>query len=74
VPDEETDMADITEHEADQIDRANAAERTPIVFVHGLHTRRWARSPITCRGLSAAAVAIDPAPFRGVLPTGLPTR
>src|SRR2546423_277406 len=29
-------MADITAHEADQIDQANGSGRTPVVFVHGL--------------------------------------
>jgi non-heme chloroperoxidase len=28
--------ADITEHEAEQIERANATGRTPVVFIHGL--------------------------------------
>jgi non-heme chloroperoxidase len=129
----------ITEPEARQIERANAAERTPVVFVHGLWLLpsswdRWAalfeeagytplapswpgdpdtveeakanpavfagksvgqvadhfeqvvralaRKPaivghsfgglltqiLAGRGVSAASVAIDPAPFRGVLP------
>jgi non-heme chloroperoxidase len=134
-----TPAAGITEHEAEQIDRANAAGVTPVVFIHGLWLLpsswdRWAtvfeeagftaltpgwpddpetveeanahpevfagksvgdvadhydavirrleRKPavighsfggllaqiIAGRGLSAASVAIDPAPFRGVLP------
>ena len=29
-------MADITEHEAEQIDQANASGRSPVVFIHGL--------------------------------------
>jgi pimeloyl-ACP methyl ester carboxylesterase len=29
-------MADITQHEEEQINKANAAKRTPVVFVHGL--------------------------------------
>jgi non-heme chloroperoxidase len=29
-------MADVTPHEAEQIDRANASGTTPVVFVHGL--------------------------------------
>jgi len=132
-------MATITEHEAQQIDRANATGRTPVVFIHGLWLLpsswdRWAAlfeeagyAPVTPvwpddpetveqaranpevfakktlgqiadhtaevigkltkkpavmghstgglltqmiagRGLSAATVAIDPGPFRGVLP------
>src|SRR6201991_2616935 len=132
-------MATITEHEAEQIDRANAAGVTPVVFIHGLWLLpsswdRWAtvfeeagftaltpgwpddpdtveeanehpevfarktvgqvadhfdeivrgleRKPavighsfgglltqiIAGRGLAAASVAIDPAPFQGVLP------
>jgi non-heme chloroperoxidase len=132
-------MATITEHETQQIDRANASERTPVVFIHGLWllpsswdrwaavfeeagyttlTPSWPDDPETVeqakakpdvfakktvgqvadhvgevigklskkpavighsfgglltqivagRGLSAASVAIDPAPFRGVLP------
>jgi non-heme chloroperoxidase len=132
-------MADITEHETEQIDQANASERTPVVFVHGLwllpsswdrwrtvfedagyatlspgwpddpqtvsdakeHPEVFARKSIdqiaghveavigkltkkpavighsfgglltqilAGRGVSAASVAIDPAPFRGVLP------
>jgi pimeloyl-ACP methyl ester carboxylesterase len=129
----------VTEHEAEQVERANASGRTPVVFVHGLWVlpsswdrwvtlfeesgytaltpgwpddpetveeakahpevfahkgvgqvadhfdeviRRLDRKPavighsfgglltqiIAGRGLSAASVAIDPAPFRGVLP------
>jgi non-heme chloroperoxidase len=131
--------AAVTDHEAQQIERANAAGLTPIVFIHGLWLLpsswdRWAtvfeeagyialtpgwpddpetveqakenpevfaektvgqvadhygevigrldRKPavighsfggllaqiVAGRGLSAASVAIDPAPFRGVLP------
>jgi len=134
-----TPAAGITDHEAEQIDRANAAGVTPVVFIHGLWLLpsswdRWAtvfeeagftaltpgwpddpetveeanahpevfagksvgdvadhydavirrleRKPavighsfgglltqiVAGRGLSAASVAIDPAPFRGVLP------
>jgi pimeloyl-ACP methyl ester carboxylesterase len=134
-----SDGATITEHEAEQVDRANATGRTPVVFVHGLWllpsswdrwasvfeeagyaalTPGWPDDPETVaeakanpevfahktvgqvadhyeaviggltekpavvghsfggllaqilagRGLSAATVAIDPAPFRGVLP------
>src|SRR3954447_5638562 len=29
-------MAAVTEHETDQIDRANATGLTPVVFIHGL--------------------------------------
>ena len=129
----------ITDHEADQIDRANATGLQPVVFIHGLWllpsswdrwatvfeeagftalTPGWPDDPETVeeanahpevfagksigdvadhyaavigrltkkpavighsfgglltqivagRGLSAASVAIDPAPFRGVLP------
>jgi pimeloyl-ACP methyl ester carboxylesterase len=129
----------IAEQETQQIDRANATERTPVVFIHGLWllpsswdrwatlfeeagyaplTPEWPDDPdsieearahpevfakktvgqvadhvadvigqltkkpavighsfggllaqiIAGRGLSAASVAIDPAPFRGVLP------
>jgi pimeloyl-ACP methyl ester carboxylesterase len=132
-------MAGITEHEQAQIDRANEAGATPVVFVHGLWLLptswdRWRavfeeagytavapgwpddpetveeavahpevfahksvgqvadhfddvikkldKAPVVIghsfggllaqilagRGLSVAAVAIDPAPFRGVLP------
>ena len=132
-------MAEITEHEADQIDQANTSGRTPIVFVHGLWLLStswdrwrqkfeangystiapgWPDDPDTVeaanadpevfagksvgeiadhfedvilklstrpaiighsfggllaqilagRGLAAVTVAIDPAPFRGVLP------
>jgi pimeloyl-ACP methyl ester carboxylesterase len=132
-------MATITEHEAEQIERANASGRTPVVFVHGLWLLpsswdNWARvfeeagyaplqpawpddpetveqaranpgvfakkslkqiadhtgevigqlkerpavlghstggllaQMIAGRGLSVATVAIDPGPFRGVLP------
>jgi pimeloyl-ACP methyl ester carboxylesterase len=32
----ETDMTTITAHEQQDIDRANAAGLTPVVFVHGL--------------------------------------
>jgi non-heme chloroperoxidase len=134
-----TPAAVITDHEAEQIDRANAAGLTPVVFIHGLWLlpsswdrwttlfeeagftaltpgwpddpetveeakahpevfagksvgdvadhydaviRRLERKPavighsfgglltqiVAGRGLSAASVAIDPAPFRGVLP------
>jgi pimeloyl-ACP methyl ester carboxylesterase len=132
-------MATITEHEAKQIENANATGRTPVVFIHGLWllssswgnwagafeeagyaalTPAWPDDPDTVeqaranpdvfakktigqiadhtaevigqlqkkpavmghstggllaqiiagRGLSAATVAIDPGPFRGVLP------
>ena len=132
-------MTTVTVHEAEQVDRANATDRPPVVFVHGLwllpHSwDRWAalfeeagytavmphwpddpetvaeakakpegfahkgigdvadhldevirglkRKPaiighsfgglltqiLAGRGLAAASVAIDPAPFRGVLP------
>ena len=132
-------MATMTEHEEEQIEQANAAGLTPVVFVHGLWllpsswdrwtvvfeesgytalTPGWPDDPETVeeakahpevfahktvkqvadhfddviqklarkpavighsfggllaqilagRGLSAATVAIDPAPFRGVLP------
>jgi pimeloyl-ACP methyl ester carboxylesterase len=132
-------MAAITEHEAEEIDRVNASDRNPVVFVHGLWLLpsswdRWrevfeavgyatlapgwpddpntvdeaARHPevfarktvgqiadhfedviakltakpaiighsfgglltqiLAGRGVAAASVAIDPAPFRGVLP------
>ena len=29
-------MADITEYETEQIDRANASGKTPVAFIHGL--------------------------------------
>src|SRR5467141_3019459 len=132
----------ITEHEAQQVDRANSSGRTPVVFIHGLwllpsswdrwaalfeeagysavepgwpddpetvaeakahpevfagkgvgdvadhvdaFVRRLNKKPavighsfgglltqiIAGRGLAAVAVAIDPAPFRGVLPLPL---
>jgi pimeloyl-ACP methyl ester carboxylesterase len=132
-------MATMTERETQQVDRANASGRTPVVFIHGLWLLpsswdRWAQlfeeagyAPVTPswpddpetieaaranpdvfarktlgqiadhtadvigrltkkpavmghstggllaqiiagRGLSAATVAIDPGPFRGVLP------
>jgi pimeloyl-ACP methyl ester carboxylesterase len=135
-------MATITEHEAKQIEAANAAGKTPVVFIHGLWllasswdnwagvfeeagyaavTPVWPDDPgtveqaranpdvfakktlgqiaghtaevigqldekpavmghstggllcqmIADRGLSAATVAIDPGPFRGVLPLPL---
>ena len=86
---------------AEQIDRANATDRTPVVFIHGLWLlpSSWVptadhyadvigqlkKKPavighcfgglltqiIAGRGLSAVSVAIDPAPFRGVLPLPL---
>jgi len=117
---------EITEHESQQVERANASGRTPVVFIHGLWLLpsswdRWAelfenagftavkpgwpddpetvseakahpevfagkkvgqvadhvdavihrlnKKPVVMgRGHSAASVAIDPAPFRGVLP------
>ncbi|MEA2783558.1 MAG: hypothetical protein QOK29_5114 [Rhodospirillaceae bacterium] len=132
-------MAVVTEHEEQEIERANASGRTPVVFIHGLWllpsswdrwatvfeaagytalTPGWPDDPETVeeakahpevfahktvkqvadhfsdvirrlttkpvvighsfgglltqiiagRGLAAASVAIDPAPFRGVLP------
>ena len=132
-------MAEITEREQDQIDRANSSGKTPVVFIHGLWllpsswdnwvglfeengyagvTPVWPDDPdsveearanpevfarktlkrvadhtanvigqldkkpavmghstgglltymMADRGLSAASVAIDPGPFRGVLP------
>ncbi len=132
-------MATITRYESDQVDKANATGRQPVVFIHGLWllpsswdrwatlfedagyaplTPGWPDDPETVeqanakpevfahksvgqvadhfaevigtlkkkpavvghsfgglltqivagRGLSAASVAIDPAPFRGVLP------
>jgi non-heme chloroperoxidase len=134
-----TDAKTITEHEAEEVERANATGRTPVVFVHGLWllpsswdrwttvfeeagytalTPGWPDDPETVdeanahpevfahktigqvadhfaeiiggldrkpavighsfgglltqilagRGLAAVSVAIDPAPFRGVLP------
>src|SRR5215210_9192368 len=134
-----SDTATLTDHETQQIERANATGLTPVVFIHGLWLLpsswdRWAtvfeeagyaplspswpddpatvdeanahpevfahktvgqvadhvaaviarltRKPavighsfgglltqiVAGRGLSAASVAIDPAPFRGVLP------
>jgi pimeloyl-ACP methyl ester carboxylesterase len=138
------DAPTTTSHELDQIERANATDSTPVVFVHGLWllpsswarwaelfeeagyiavTPSWPDDPETVeeakanpdvfakktvgqiadhveeviarldakpavighsfgglmaemmagRGLSAASVAIDPAPFRGVLPLPLST-
>jgi pimeloyl-ACP methyl ester carboxylesterase len=132
-------MATITDYESEQVERANATGRTPVVFIHGLWllpsswdrwaalfeesgytalTPGWPDDPQTVeeanadpevfahksvgqvadhfgevigqlerkpaivghsfggllaqilagRGLAAASVAIDPAPFRGVLP------
>ena len=132
-------MAEITEHESEQVDRANASQATPVVFLHGLWllpsswdrwrtffeeagyttlAPGWPEDPDTVeeananaevfahksvgqiadhfqdvvgklskrpalighsfggllaqilagRGVSDATVAIDPAPFRGVLP------
>jgi len=103
----------VTEHEAQQVERANASGRTPVVFIHGLWLLpsswdRWAtlfedagftavgqvadhvdavihglnKKPavighsfgglltqiVAGRGHAVASVAIDPAPFRGVLP------
>ncbi len=116
--------ATVTDHEAQQVERANATGSQPVVFVHGLWLLpgswdRWAtvfeeagyvavspswpddpqtvdeanaipevfanKTPaiighsfggllvqiLAGRGLSAATVAIDPAPFRGVLPLPL---
>ena len=133
------ERTDVTEHEAEQVERANASGRTPVVFIHGLWLLpsswdRWGelfesagytavkpgwpddpetvadakahpevfagkgvghvadhvggivkslqKKPVVIghsfggllaqivagRGLSAVTVAIDPAPFRGVLP------
>src|SRR6266513_5330691 len=138
-PTRKADMSPVTERENQQIEQANAAGRTPVVFIHGLWllpsswdrwaqvfdeagyaalTPSWPDDPETVeearanpqvfakktvgevadhvgdligtltkkpavighsfggllaqmvagRGLSAATVAIDPAPFRGVLP------
>src|SRR5215216_7067291 len=137
-------MASITPRETQQIEQANASERTPVVFIHGLWllpsswdrwadlfeeagyaalTPSWPDDPETVeearanpdvfagktlgqvadhtaevidkltkkpgvlghstggllaqilagRGLSAATVAIDPGPFRGVLPLPVST-
>src|SRR4051812_29189361 len=137
-------MAAITQRESDQVERANASGKTPVVFIHGLWLLpsswdRWAQlfeeagyAPVTPswpddpetvdearanpevfarktigqvadhtaeviaklarkpavmghstggllaqiiagRGLSAATVAIDPGPFRGVLPLPVST-
>jgi non-heme chloroperoxidase len=134
-----TERTDITEHESEQVERANASGRTPVVFIHGLWLLpsswdRWAnlfeaagysavkpgwpddpetvadakahpevfagksvgqvadyvsgivkqlkKKPavighsfggllaqiVAGRGLASVTVAIDPAPFRGVLP------
>jgi pimeloyl-ACP methyl ester carboxylesterase len=134
-----SDVATVTEHETEQVERANQAGSTPVVFVHGLWllpsswdrwatvfenagyiavTPGWPDDPETVeeanaapeafagksvgevadhfdevirgldkkpaivghsfgglltqilagRGLASASVAIDPAPFRGVLP------
>jgi len=134
-----TETSPVTEREAEQVERANSSERTPVVFIHGLWllpsswdnwvglfeeagyagvTPSWPDDPETIeearanpdvfagktlaqvadhtadvigrlekkpavmghstggllaqiiagRGLSAATVAIDPGPFRGVLP------
>ena len=133
------ERSDITEHESEQVERANASGRTPVVFIHGLWllpsswdrwgevfeaagysavkpgwpddpetvsdakahpevfagksvgqvadyvsgiVKRLHKKPavighsfgglitqiIAGRGLAAVSVAIDPAPFRGVLP------
>jgi non-heme chloroperoxidase len=87
----EKNATTITEHEAGQVERANASGRSSVVFVHGLWLLpsswdRWATlfeeagyvavTPgwpddteiLAGRGLAAVSVAIDPAPFRGVLP------
>jgi pimeloyl-ACP methyl ester carboxylesterase len=137
--DQEDEMATITGYESEQVEKANATGRTPVVFIHGLWllpsswdrwaavfdesgytalTPGWPDDPQTVeeananpevfahksvgqvadhfaevigtlerkpalighsfggllaqilagRGLSAATVAVDPAPFRGVLP------
>src|SRR5213595_2898829 len=142
-PTRKADMSPVTERENQQIEQANAAGRTPVVFIHGLWllpsswdrwaqvfeeagyaalTPSWPDDPETVdearanpkvlakktvgqvadhvvgvigkltkkpavighcfggllsqiiagRGLSAASVAIDPAPFRGVLPLPIP--
>lgn len=134
----------VTEHESEQVERANASERVPVVFVHGLWllpsswdrwaelfekngytalTPHWPDDPETVeeakakpevfanksvgevadhfedvirglhkkpavighsfggllaqilagRGLASVTVAIDPAPFRGVLPLPIST-
>ena len=139
MPDETSSAPTVSEHEAEQVARANESGRQPVVFIHGLWLLasswdRWAEvfeaagyAPVTVnwpddpdtveeaaehpevfahksvgqiadhidaavrglsvkpavighsfgglltqiiagRGLSAASVAIDPAPFRGVLP------
>ena len=40
-------MATVTDHETEQIERANASGKTPVVFIHGLWMlpsswERWA--------------------------------
>ncbi len=68
-------MATITEHEATQIEAANATGKTPVVFIHGLWLLPsswddWA-GVFEEAGYAAVTVAIDPGPFRGVLPLPL---
>jgi hypothetical protein len=63
------DMATITAREADQIERANETGLTPVVFITDSGSCRAGllTQILAGRGLAAASVAVDPAPFRGVL-------
>jgi len=57
--------ATITEHEQEQIERANATRLTAVI---GHSFGGLLAQILAGRGRSTATVAIDPAPFRGVLP------
>src|SRR5947209_1225211 len=59
-------MLVLTNHEHQEIDRANASGLQPVVFVDGLIAQMVADA-----GVAAVTVAIDAAPFRGVLPLPL---
>src|SRR3954469_10293080 len=52
------EAATITEHEAEQVERANASGRTPVVFVHGLWLlpSSWGRWAEAFEGAGYAAL------------------
>ena len=61
-------LGEVADHTADVID---ALEKKPVVMGHS--TGGLLAQIIAGRGLSAATVAIDPGPFRGVLPLPIST-
>ena len=52
--------ATITDHERDQIERANAADATPVVFIHGLWLLPSSWDPWAALFEEAEYVALSP--------------